>query len=78
MLIMSETGMDGARIKAERLRNNVEHTRHAEIDPGLVQTVSIGLAEYRHGESIEDVHKRADKALYKAKSNGRNRIEVEA
>ncbi len=78
MLIMSETKMHGARTKAERLRHNMEHTRHAEIDPGLVQTVSIGLAEYRRGETIEDVQKRADKALYKAKSNGRNRVEVEA
>lgn len=77
MLIMSETKMHGARTKAERLRYNMEHTRHAEIDPSLVQTVSIGLAEYRRGETIEDVQKRADKALYKAKSNGRNRVEME-
>ena len=78
MLIMSDTHMDGARIKAERLRSNIEHTRHAEIDPGLVQTVSIGIAEYRKGEDIDQIQQRADRALYKAKANGRNRVEIEA
>ncbi len=78
MLIMSDTPMKGAQIKAERLRSNTELTRFAEIDPALVQTVSIGLAEYRRDESIDDVQKRADKALYKAKSKGRNRVEIEA
>lgn len=78
MLIMAETPMKGARIKAERLRANVENTRHPEVDPDLRQTVSIGLAEYRPGESIEDVQQRADKALYKAKSGGRNRVEIDA
>lgn len=78
MLIMSETPLAGAQIKADRLRINVEHTRHPEIDPALIQTVSIGIAEYRRGETIDDVQQRADKALYKAKANGRNRVEVEA
>ncbi len=78
MLIMADTPMKGARTKAERLRANVEHTRHADVDPDLKQTVSIGLAEYRHGESIEDIQQRADKALYKAKSGGRNRVEIDA
>jgi len=78
MLIMSETPLAGACIKAERLRSNIEHTRHPEVDPALIQTCSIGLAEYRRGESVEDVQKRADAALYRAKSNGRNRIEFDA
>jgi diguanylate cyclase (GGDEF)-like protein len=75
---MSETRMDGAQVKAERLRSNVEHTRHAEVDPNLVQTVSIGISEYRGGETIEQLQQRADRALYKAKSSGRNRVEIEA
>ncbi len=76
MLIMAETNIDGAQVKAERLRANVEQTRYPEIDANLVQTVSIGLVEYRPGESIADILRRADKAMYRAKSNGRNRVEI--
>ena len=78
MLIMSETGIDGAQIKAERLRSNVELARFAGVSPNLAQTVSIGVAEYRRGESIEQIQQRADRAMYRAKSNGRNRVEIEA
>ena len=77
MLIMSETAIDGGQVKAERLRSNVEHTRFADVDPNLVQTVSIGIAEYRRGETLEQIQHRADRAMYKAKSNGRNRVEIE-
>jgi PleD family two-component response regulator len=37
--------------------------------------VSIGVAEYVPGESIEQTFARADRALYKAKQLGRDRVE---
>lgn len=77
MLIMADTPLEGALIKAERLRQNVELARHAEIDPQLTQTVSIGVVEYHPGESIEHIQLRADKAMYKAKAKGRNRVETD-
>jgi diguanylate cyclase (GGDEF)-like protein len=43
-------------------------------DPDYRQTVSIGLASFRPGERIEDVIQRADRALYSAKSQGRDQI----
>lgn len=39
-------------------------------------TVSFGITVYKEGESEESIQKRADKALYLAKNNGRDRYEV--
>jgi two-component system cell cycle response regulator len=39
----------------------------------LQVTTSVGVAEVQPGEGLRDVFKRADDALYKAKSAGRNR-----
>lgn len=46
-----------------------------EVLPGV--TVSIGVAEFRPGESMADCIERCDRALYLAKKTGRNRIVTE-
>lgn len=51
-----------------------QQTFGADLD--LKVTVSIGLAIAFIGETFEDVFKRADKALYRAKQSGRNRVEA--
>ena len=57
---------------AERIRTDI-----ARMDfDGLNVTISIGAAEYCRGESMEDLMRRADQALYAAKQGGRNRVAV--
>jgi len=43
----------------------------------LAVTASIGVAWYRHGESLQQLLARADEALYRAKHLGRNRVELQ-
>lgn len=74
ILLLPETNLELALICAERLRKFVEGIQFQKI--GYPVTVSIGVGQYLSGESLECIIDRVDKALYKAKSNGRNRVEV--
>jgi diguanylate cyclase (GGDEF)-like protein len=76
MLLMPQTSMQEAITGAQRLRLNTEALSFP-VGEDLALTISIGLAQYRVGEDIEDTLRRADVALYRAKSAGRNRVEYE-
>jgi diguanylate cyclase (GGDEF)-like protein len=43
----------------------------------LSVTVSIGCTSHRAEDTYESLFKRADQALYRAKENGRNRVELD-
>ena len=61
---------------AETIRRSIE-TRPLEAGPGTIScTISIGVGYRQHDEPIDAALNRADKALYRAKNNGRNRVEV--
>ena len=62
---------------AEKIRLTVEKLKIQIPGGALYKTLSIGVAGYpSDGEDIWDVIKAADMALYAAKRNGRNRVEV--
>jgi two-component system, cell cycle response regulator len=76
-IILRAIAVDSAQVMAERLRKLVESTR-IQLDGGkeLKVTVSIGLASYPSTpcNALEDLVEAADKALYRAKHAGRNRV----
>jgi len=77
VVLLPDTGLDGAFVAAENLRAALE----AMTVPGLDQRVtgSFGIAVHpEDAASAEDLLRRADRALYLAKRNGRNRIEAAA
>lgn len=68
---------------AERLRKRIEQTTILTAGGEVFITVSMGIAVYQGGkgrintqEVLERLIYKADKAMYKAKENGRNRIEI--
>jgi diguanylate cyclase (GGDEF)-like protein len=78
VLVLVRTGLAGARVVAEKVRADVDAMgRRLGYPEGLV-TVSIGVAEARPemGSERDDVLVSADRALYRAKQLGRNRVEM--
>ncbi len=73
-MTLPQTGKEGARIVAERIRNAFE--THPWME-GRSMTISGGIASRDpDGErlSVEELIRAADEALYRAKESGRNRI----
>jgi diguanylate cyclase (GGDEF)-like protein len=73
LIICPETDLEGARALAEKLRAVIEATA---FPAAIHNTTSFGVAEARAGETMKDLVARADAALYRAKTSGRNRVET--
>jgi diguanylate cyclase len=73
--ILPYTALAGAMLDAERLRNRISMLEIPFAPSMGTLTVSVGVAQYRPGETIVQTFARADGALYKAKQLGRNRVE---
>ncbi len=71
LAILPATDADGAEYCAERIRSII--ARHEFRDRYNI-TVSVGVAEYKLGETVPQLLTRADEALYQAKRDGRNRV----
>lgn len=79
-IILPETGTVGAKVLAQRLRRGIEQHTVEYKESRISVTVSIGIAgsdKLSAGEvSRESLFLKGDQALYKAKKNGRNRVET--
>jgi diguanylate cyclase (GGDEF)-like protein len=75
VLLLPQTDLDGARKVAEKVRSELAGAP-VETDVGpLTITMSAGVASHpRHGTSVDSLLRAADRALYAAKSAGKNRV----
>lgn len=66
-----------ARLSADRLRESIAATPMALPDgTNLTLHISGGIAQWHPGLRLQDLIRNADQALYRAKGNGRNRVDV--
>ena len=73
ILILPETNLEGAKGLAERIRNSIADQKFENME-GV--TVSLGITQFSKDDTDDTLMKRADEALYKAKMNGGNRVEI--
>jgi diguanylate cyclase (GGDEF)-like protein len=73
--LLSETSLEGAMTTAEKILDAIRSESFGEAgEPAVALTVSIGLASFPiHGETFRSLIESADRALYRAKKEGRNR-----
>ncbi|WP_210132174.1 sensor domain-containing diguanylate cyclase [Stenotrophomonas rhizophila] len=71
VVLMPDTDLRTAELQCDFLRMAV-----SDLPLGFPVTVSIGVAAHRSGDTVDQTLERADAALYRAKGNGRNRVEL--
>jgi diguanylate cyclase len=79
IVLLPLTDLKGAIVVAETIRKVIERRRVAKPKTGEEirrVTVSIGVTQFADNEDVKETIARADAALYQAKNNGRNRVEV--
>lgn len=75
-ILLPFTNLDEAFVVGERLRKAVESKEIELENQNIHVTISMGIAEFSKNETGEQLFERADKALYKAKENGRNQVVI--
>ena len=73
LLLIPSATVESAMVVAEKVRQAVVEPAFTTSAGNLAVTLSLGVALIRQTESIDEVISRADKALYRAKQEGRNR-----
>ena len=74
VLVLSNTSTAGSLIVGERIRSSIESLETNYTDQTLKVTVSVGVSSLLNDDNMSRLFQRADKALYKSKHLGRNRV----
>ena len=75
LAVLPETDPEQALVAAERIRAAVQALDWADLKPGLQVTLCAGISQLNDRESFSSAIARADRALYRGKAHGRNRVE---
>lgn len=72
-VVLNRCEKDQAFIVAEKIRSKIEYSHLIYSGKTIHMTVSIGATIHKEGDSYDDIIGRADKAMYQAKSEGKNK-----
>ncbi|MCK9594826.1 MAG: GGDEF domain-containing protein [Candidatus Omnitrophica bacterium] len=77
-VILPETDIDGAQYVAERIRKTLDGSLIKAYDENLNVTISIGISIFpKDADNLGALIDKADRALYRAKESGRNKVCVD-
>lgn len=76
LILVTDMHLESALLMAERIRKKVDDTQFVYQGKSIHVTMTFGISEYCNEPSIEAAFKRADRALYRGKHNGRNQCAV--
>lgn len=76
VVIMPETNSEQACSVLEKIRIAIAETAFNYKGQPLPITLSMGITQFRDGDTIDSAFARADEALYSAKADGRNRVHL--
>jgi len=77
IILLNRTDIDGARQVGERLLNLCRQNKPLFQNEQITVTLSIGLTKIQEGDTMDAIINRSDVALYRAKNNGKDRLEME-
>jgi diguanylate cyclase (GGDEF)-like protein len=76
IILLSNTAEEGALCLAERIRQRIQAGKYMCNEAMISATASLGVACLNKGENVHSLFSRADQALYRAKSEGRNCVKL--
>ena len=76
LVLLPDTALTGAQGLALRMQQALDASALALAGQSIPVTASFGVAQLRSAESVDEFLHRADVAMYEAKRNGKNRVEV--
>jgi len=72
-MLLTNTDKKSALVLAEKIRRIIEKTGFIYVGKEIKITISCGISDLQEGDTQDSIFNRADKALYRAKKEGRNR-----
>ena len=77
VILMPSTDADAAGVAAEKVRQSIETSPFNFQSTPVKITMSFGVTQVEKDDSVSSMFARADKAMYTAKQEGRNRVNIE-